>query len=54
MYTVRFWIGATDHLPRRVVVTFTGDRPEILSDRVELRYWDWNSPIVTVNPPLTL
>ncbi|HYL69601.1 MAG TPA: hypothetical protein VEX69_10585, partial [Candidatus Limnocylindria bacterium] len=35
-YNVQFCIGTTDNLPRRLLVTSPGDR-------LEIRYWDWNS-----------
>ena len=43
-YTVQFCIGPTDNLPRRLLVTSPGER-------LEIRYWDWNSPNISIVPP---
>lgn len=44
-YQVQFWIGVADNLPRRVLVTAP-------RRRVEIRYWDWNSPAIGVLDPI--
>ena len=44
-YQVHYWIGVADNLPRRLLVT-APDR------RVEIRYWDWNSPVIDVPEPI--
>jgi hypothetical protein len=42
-YNAQFCIGTADNLPRRLLVTSPGER-------LEIRYWDWNSTVSVVPP----